>query len=110
MSFTDSIKICFSKYFDGKGRASRSEYWWFYLLYLLVYLGSRVTHSSVLLVVALSMIIPLWTVGIRRLHDVDKSGWFILVPIYNLVLFATEGTPGPNRFDRPVSPGLSLEK
>jgi uncharacterized membrane protein YhaH (DUF805 family) len=36
--------------------------------------------------------------GVKRMHDVDKSGWFILVPIYNLVLLLTDGTAGPNRF------------
>ena len=110
MTFADSINTCFSKYFEVKGRASRSEYWWFYLLYLVFYLASLATNSKVLLVVALAMIIPLWTAGVRRLHDVNKSGWFLLVPIYNIVLLVTKGTPGQNRFDGPAATGLSLKK
>ncbi len=41
---------------------------------------------------------PAFAVAIRRMHDVDKSGWFIWVPIYNLILACSSGTPGPNRF------------
>ena len=43
-------------------------------------------------------IIPLIATSIRRVHDQDKSGWFILIPIYNLILYCTDGTAGPNRF------------
>ena len=43
-------------------------------------------------------IIPFLAVAIRRVHDHDKSGWFVLIPIYNLILYLTEGTKGPNRF------------
>ena len=102
MSFADSIKTCFSKYFDGKGRASRSEYWWFWLLYFIVDVVLQYTGSTVLSWLILAMVIPVLTAGIRRMHDVDKSGWFLLIPIYNLVLLATDGTPGPNRFGGPA--------
>lgn len=43
-------------------------------------------------------LIPALAAGIRRMHDQDKSGWFILIPFYNLVLLCIEGTRGPNRF------------
>ena len=46
----------------------------------------------------LAVLIPSIAVGIRRMHDVDKSGWFILIPIYNLILAITDGTKGANRF------------
>jgi len=42
--------------------------------------------------------LPSVGVSIRRMHDVNKSGWFILVPIYNLILLLTDGTRGDNRF------------
>lgn len=45
-----------------------------------------------------ALLMPLLGVGIRRMHDLDKSGWFSLIPIYNLVLASTDGTKGPNRF------------
>ena len=99
MSFSESIKVCFSKYFVVAGRASRSEYWWFYLVYLLFYVAFSATESNIFLIGVIATLIPLLTAGIRRMHDVDKSGWFLLIPFYNLVLAVTEGTPGPNRFD-----------
>ena len=98
MSFADSIKTCFTKYFDIKGRASRSEYWWFILFYEIFYVPFYITGNRVFGIGVLATMIPCLTAAIRRMHDVDKSGWFILIPIYNFVLAVTEGTPGPNRF------------
>lgn len=46
----------------------------------------------------LAILLPAIAVGVRRMHDVDKSGWFLLIPIYNLILACTDGTKGPNRF------------
>ena len=46
----------------------------------------------------LGTLVPSIAGGIRRMHDNDKSGWFILIPIYNLILAFSEGTKGPNRF------------
>jgi uncharacterized membrane protein YhaH (DUF805 family) len=48
--------------------------------------------------VYLGTLIPTIAVAVRRVHDSDKSGWFVLVPIYNLILMFLEGTKGPNRF------------
>ena len=42
--------------------------------------------------------LPSIAVGVRRMHDVDKSGWFILIPIYNLILAVTPGVVGPNEY------------
>jgi len=49
-------------------------------------------------IVTLPLIIPSIAVGVRRMHDVGKSGWFILIPIYNLILAATEGDKGDNQY------------
>ena len=99
MTFTQAISTCFSKYFDAKGRATRPEYWYFYLFYIIVYVGVTLIGGDNLAVyVYLAFAFPLITAGVRRLHDVDKSGWFLLVPIYNVILLCTAGTPGPNRF------------
>ena len=57
MTFSESVSICLHKYFDFNGRAPRSEYWWFFLFGLLVYLGSLLlsgtANSSVFAVIAL---------------------------------------------------------
>lgn len=99
----NAISICFSKYATFTGRASRSEYWYFYLFYIIAYVVGMILDA-----VAGSgyiqylLIVPLWlpqiAVGVRRMHDVGKSGWFVLIPIYNLVLLCSSSNPGPNKY------------
>ena len=47
---------------------------------------------------SLAVFVPSIAVGVRRMHDVNKSGWYCLIPIYNLILACTEGTPGSNEY------------
>ena len=80
MTFTQSIAVCFQKYIDFSGRASRSEYWWFFLFTLIVRLIT--TWIPVLnVVVALALLLPSLTVTVRRLHDTNRTGWWVLLPI-----------------------------
>ncbi|GAB6393664.1 MAG: DUF805 domain-containing protein [Treponematales bacterium] len=110
----------FKKYAVFKGRARRAEYWWFNLFFTIFSWGSMfiafiagfiegaldlfpdredsVLGSIVSLVFSLVFLLPLWGVAVRRMHDVNKRGWFLLIPIYSLVLLCTAGTAGPNRF------------
>ena len=107
MDLIESTKICYSKFLDAGGRASRSEYWWFYLVGvvngLLILLSSSVSESLavVLLITAVVSIPPHLTAMIRRLHDTNHSGlwvFLLLVPfgifvvIYWLILSGDEGT------------------
>ena len=93
MSFIDSIKTCFSKYATFEGRASRSEYWWFWLAsFLICYI------PFVGWIASLGTMIPCIAVGVRRLHDTNHSGWWLLCPSYNIVLLATPGTTGVNEY------------
>lgn len=99
----NAISTCLSKYATFSGRASRSEYWFFVLFTALVGFISGiiagVVGSDVLgYVIQAVFWIPGLAVSIRRMHDVDKSGWFVLVPIYGFVLAVTPGTVGSNRF------------
>lgn len=107
MTFVDSIKTCFSKYADFKGRASRSEYWWFMLFYVIVYVALMVlaaTLETPLLAVAiLALFIPILAVSARRLHDTDRSGWMMLIGLIPLVgllviYFMIQEGKEPNRF------------
>ena len=110
MTFTDAIKTCFNKYATFSGRATRSEYWWFFLFYIIAYIAlialTAVSESLALLalVFSLGMLIPSIAVGARRLHDTDKSAWWLLlgiVPLIGLLLIyflAIPGTQGDNRF------------
>jgi uncharacterized membrane protein YhaH (DUF805 family) len=86
MNMGTAIMTCFKKYATYSGRASRSEFWYFLLFYLIVeYLAY---HFGIIgLLVEIVVWIPLFAAGIRRLHDADKSGWWILCPILNLIFF-----------------------
>jgi uncharacterized membrane protein YhaH (DUF805 family) len=91
------VSTCFSKYGKFSGRATRSEFWWFYLVYILVFVaGSAITGYAYIAYVI--MIIPFWAAGIRRMHDGNHSGWWMIVPIVNIVFLASEGTNGPNKY------------
>ena len=103
-SMVSAISTCLSKYATFTGRASRSEYWFFFLFTFIIgiFAGiiSAVTGSDAVgYAIQAAFWIPGLAVSIRRMHDLDKSGWFILIPIYNFILTLTPGTSGSNRFD-----------
>ena len=96
MTFSESIKtVVFKKYATFKGRASRSEYWWYMLFASLISLLGAVIASTLygdpseltlFDIVWLLIFLPGLAVGIRRLHDVNKSGWWLLYPWLGLIL------------------------
>lgn len=105
MQFQESIKTCLSKYADFKGRASRSEYWWFVLFNLIVQAAAAALSENLSYAIAIGFFLPSIAAGVRRLHDKDKSGWWMLlhfVPLIGaivlLVWFCQKGTPSANRF------------
>ena len=100
--------VLIKKYASFEGRASRSEYWYFFLACFLAGFGvgfvgglaglSLDVINQISLVVQLVVLIPSIAAGVRRIHDSNRSGWFLLVPLYNLYLLIIKGTNGPNRF------------
>jgi uncharacterized membrane protein YhaH (DUF805 family) len=103
--------VVMERYAKFDGRAARPEFWWFYLANIIVYiiffvLGAISNIFFILLFLyGLAIIVPTIAVGVRRLHDSDKSGWFLLfglIPIVGgiilLVFFVLEGTRGQNQF------------
>ena len=80
MTFTESVKTGFQKYMDFSGRASRSEYWWFFLFTLIVRLVTT-WIPFVGFVIALALLLPSLSVTTRRLHDTNRTGWWMLLPI-----------------------------
>jgi uncharacterized membrane protein YhaH (DUF805 family) len=79
MDITEAIKTCFSKYATFKGRASRSEYWWWTLFVVLATVGASLVSDRLSGLVSLGTLLPFLAVAARRLHDIGKSGWWQLV-------------------------------
>jgi uncharacterized membrane protein YhaH (DUF805 family) len=110
VGFGQAISSGFSNYINFSGRACRSEYWFWILFY---FIGALVTGgidaaigmSITSGLFGLAVFLPNLAVSIRRLHDLDRTGWWIfisLIPIIGwiilLIWYCTKGTEGPNRF------------
>ncbi len=100
MNFQDSIKICFTKYADFSGRASRPEYWWFFLFNFLVSAGLAMFSQGLSSLFSLATLVPRLAVGARRLHETNRSGWWQLlwlVPVVGwiviIIFLAQEASP-----------------
>lgn len=81
MTFVEAVKSGFDNYFNFQGRAIRSEFWYFVLLVCMVDV-SGVIFSSIAVIFSLMhlvLIVPFLAVGARRLHDVNRSGWWQLL-------------------------------
>lgn len=114
MGFTQAIVSGFQNYVNFSGRAARSEYWFWILFVFLVsivgvlidtmILGNAQTFPATNLV-NLALLLPELGVAVRRLHDRDRSGWWLflgLIPLIGAIIlivwFCMKGTTGPNRF------------
>lgn len=97
------------KYAVIHGRARRKEYWMFFLFNIIIAfilgiievitgINSGSDESILANIYQLAIAIPSLAVGVRRMHDVGKSGWFLLIPIYNLILTVREGDKGSNPY------------
>ena len=109
MSFTDAIKTCFQKYATFSGRARRSEYWFWALFTGLVGLVVAWIEGSdngwLSGIVSIAFLIPNLAVGVRRMHDVGRSGWYLLMSliplvgwIFVLVACCKDSVPGTNEY------------
>jgi uncharacterized membrane protein YhaH (DUF805 family) len=99
--FVASVAYCLRHYATFSGRASRAEYWWFFLLTFIVQALGLFTGSSaaaVLSLVQLALVVPGTAVAVRRMHDTGHSGWWVLLPIVNLVFLLRRGDSTPNRY------------
>ena len=119
MNFFDAVKICFVKYTNFSGRASRSEFWLFFLFTFVVslmlgFLDPLIVGESFIdydelfpplsTIFTIAIIIPSIAVNVRRLHDVNRSGWWLLIELtvigILLIFFwnCKKGDEGENRF------------
>ena len=120
MDFQTSIKTCFNKYAVFSGRASRSEFWWFALFALIggiiawiidvMILGyDAEANGPINLIFSIILILPSFAVGARRLHDIDKTGWWQLLwltivgGILVIIWQATMGEKKKNKYGSPVT-------
>lgn len=120
MNFTQAVSSGFSNYVNFAGRAIRSEYW-YWVLFMIVgsivasiidaVLGIRVFDT----IFGLAVLLPSIAIAIRRLHDLDRSGWWVflnLIPLIGaivlLVWFCSRGTVGANRFGPDPLTGLGV--
>lgn len=97
------IKVL-QNYANFDGRARRSEYWFFFLFNFIfsivfTFIGVMIDFPSLGNIYSLAVLIPAIAVAVRRMHDVGKSGWYCLIPIYNIIILAfTEGDVGSNEY------------
>ena len=106
--------VVLERYAKFDGRAGRAEYWWFFLATFIIGIVINVLTaiSSAFYILSfiyfIAVLVPSLAVAIRRLHDTNKSGWFLLlalIPIVGfivlIVFLATPGEPGPNNYGLP---------
>jgi uncharacterized membrane protein YhaH (DUF805 family) len=113
MNFTQAIQAGFQKYVTFSGRAARSEYWyWTLFMFIASVVAGLIDFalfpfsgfSPIQTVVNLGLFLPALAISVRRLHDLDSVGWWLLliftgIGILILVIwFCVRGTVGPNRF------------
>ena len=109
MTFSQSLAICFTKYFDFNGRASRPEFWWFNLFAVSLSWGSILVDPSEVIswIVNIVLLLPGLAVGSRRLHDTNRSGWWqlLMITIVGLIpliiWWASEGSKQENEYGNP---------
>lgn len=134
MSFIDSIKsVLLMNYANFEGRAARSEYWWYYLFTILTGFCIGIVDGIILIAMDVPLDSPLWIISplvtifqlailvpslavtVRRLHDIGKSGWYLLlifIPLVGIILLivwcCTDGELLPNAYGPP--PTNTLER
>lgn len=115
MDFFTAVKTCFRKYADFTGRATRPEFWWFVLFIVLADFGTYAVAHLLWLIFTLAVLLPRIAVAVRRLHDIDRSGWWlpiVFVPLVGwivlIVWYCQKSDPVANRFGPPDVPRHAL--
>ena len=120
MTFAEAVKSGFDHYMKFDGGASRPAFWWWFLFGVLVGIGATIidaiigTFGVVGGLVSLALLLPNLSVAIRRLHDTDHSGWWVLiglVPIIGfivlLIFYLRQSDPGENQYGPPPAEGVA---
>ena len=110
MNFGQAIASGFSNYVNFSGRAARSEYWYWVLFNFLAGVVTEIIDTGIGMslttaIFSLAVLLPGIAVSVRRLHDLDRTGWWVLlalVPVVGIIVlliwFCSKGTDGPNQY------------
>jgi uncharacterized membrane protein YhaH (DUF805 family) len=121
MGFGQAISSGFSNYVNFSNRASRSEYWFWVLFVLIadvvaIAIDAAIGMQIVSSLFGLAVLLPGLAVTVRRLHDLDRTGWWIflgLIPLVGAIIliiwFCSKGTDGQNRFGADPLGGLAQQ-
>lgn len=132
MGMMEAVRLFFKNYTKFQGRSRRAEYWWVQLFFLLISIAAMIVMGIfaamgdigimiasilyiILLLASLACLIPGLAVSFRRLHDTDRSAWWLLIAlipfgsIVLLVFFCLEGTQGPNKFGADPKGGTAAD-
>lgn len=90
--------ICLRDYGEVNRRARRGEYWYFILIGSIIGGGLDYINGWIGNIYSLATLIPFIAVSVRRMHDVDKKGWYAWIPFFGLYLACKEGTKGINQY------------
>lgn len=120
VDFGGAVKLFFSNYANFKGRSTRSEYWWWSLALFITFMVLTVLMSlsvyskllylfwGIMMLLALAIAIPNLALSIRRLHDVGKSGWWLLINLVPFgggivfLVFTLQPSEGANKWREPA--------
>jgi len=118
MQFPEAVQSGFSNYVNFSGRATRSEYWYWVLFAVLVTIVAGILDNAIFpfkepraitAAAGVVLFLPGLAVGVRRLHDTDRTGWWTLLALTGIgailliIWFCFKGTPGANRFGQEPS-------
>jgi uncharacterized membrane protein YhaH (DUF805 family) len=112
MTMQEAVRSVLSKYATFEGRAARSEFWWWFLAIIIASIVAGLIDGLLFpniqllsLLLGLAIIVPNLAVGARRLHDIDRTGWWLLIGLLPIIgtlvllwFFIQKGTEGTNRF------------
>ncbi|MEI7972450.1 MAG: DUF805 domain-containing protein [Actinomycetota bacterium] len=103
MKFQHAVKSGFSNYANFKGRASRSEFWWWTLFTVII--SSAVSGYSALdSLVTAGFLLPTIAMGCRRMHDLGRRGWWQLIPIVSFIFACQKSSEEMNQYGPPPAP------
>ncbi len=119
MTFAEAVRSGFDHYVKFDGRASRPAFWWWFLFGILVGIGATLidliigSFGVVSGLASLALLLPNLSVAIRRLHDTDHTGWWVLIgliPIIGfivlLIFYLRQSDPGENQYGPPPADGV----